>query len=208
MSLFSKDESDRIAAAITEIERGTAGEIVVAEDVRSDDYAEVRLAWAFGLGLLVASGAHLLWPWLEAGWLLLVQLGVFLLVWVLSALPAVLRALIPNGRASDAVDRAARLAFSEHAVYRTRDRTGVLIFLSALEHRVVILGDEGIHARVQNPGWEALVEELVQAIRSGRAGEGVCTVVQKLGTRLSEHAPIRPDDENELPNHVRGPRGG
>jgi putative membrane protein len=205
MSLFNKDEADRVAAAITEVEQGTAGEIVVAEDVRSDDYAEVRLAWAFGLGLSIAGGAHLLWPWIEAGWLLLVQLGVFLLVWVLSALPAVLRLLIPSGRAHDAVDRAARLAFSEHAVYRTRDRTGVLIFLSALEHRVVILGDEGIHARVQNPGWEALVAELVQAIRAGRAGEGVCTVVRKLGTRLSEHAPIRPDDENELPNHVRGP---
>jgi putative membrane protein len=206
MSLFSKDESDRIAAAITEVEQGTAGEIVVAEDVRSDDYAEVRLAWAFGLGLAVAGGAHLLWPWLEAGWLLGLELGVFLLVWLLSAIPGVLRGLIPSRRASDAVDRAARLAFGEHAVYRTRDRTGVLIYLSALEHRVVILGDEGIHARVQNPGWEALVAELVQAIRDGRAGEGVCNVIGKLGTRLSEAAPIRPDDENELPNHVRGPR--
>jgi putative membrane protein len=205
MSLFNKDEADRVAAAITEVEQGTAGEIVVAEDVRSDDYAEVRLAWAFGLGLSVAGGAHLLWPWFEAGWLLLLELGVFLLVWLLSALPVVLRVLVPGGRARDAVDRAARLAFSEHAVYRTRDRTGVLIFLSALEHRVVILGDEGIHARVQNPGWEAMVAELVQAIRSGNAGAGVCSVVRKLGTRLSEDAPIRADDENELPNHVRGP---
>ncbi|HEX5661176.1 MAG TPA: hypothetical protein VFX59_28490 [Polyangiales bacterium] len=206
MSLFSKSEADQIAAAITEVEKSTAGEIVVAEDVRSDDYAEVRLAWAFGLGLAVAGGAHLFWPWLEAGWLLGAELGVFLLVWLLSALPVVLRRLVPGGRAHEAVDRAARLAFVEHAVFRTRDRTGVLIFLSALEHRVVILGDDGIHARVQNPGWEALVAELAQSIRAGRAGEGVCTVVRKLGVRLGEAAPIRPDDENELANHVRGPR--
>jgi putative membrane protein len=206
MSLFSKDESDRIAAAITDVEKTTAGEIVVAEDVRSDDYAEVRLAWGFGLGLTVAGVAHLLWPWLEAGWLLGVQLAVFLGVWLLSALPAVMRGMLPAGRAREAVDRAARLAFMEHAVFRTRERTGVLIFLSGLEHRVVILGDEGIHARVQDPGWEALVAELVQAIRKGRAGEGVCRVIQELGTKLSKGAPIRPDDENELPNHVRGPR--
>lgn len=206
MSLFSKDEAERIAAAITEVERGTAAEIVVAEEVRSDDYADVRLGWAFGLGLAGAGVVHLGWPWLEAGWLLAAQLGVLFTVGVLSSLPVVLRGLLPRGRAKEAVDRAARLAFMEHAVFRTRDRTGVLIFLSALEHRVVILGDEGIHARVQSSGWDALVAELVAAIRAGRAGDGVCQVVALLGGKLSEAAPIRPDDENELPNHVRGPR--
>jgi putative membrane protein len=205
MSLFSKSEADQIAAAITEVERDTAGEIVVAEDVRSDDYTEVRLAWAFGLGLAVAGVVHLGWPWLEAGSLLAAELGVFVLVWLVSALPAVLRWLVPRARAREAVDRAARLAFLEHGVFRTRDRTGVLIFLSALEHRVVILGDEGIHARVQNTGWDALVAELVQAIRQRHAGEGVCGVVRKLGARLREVAPIKPDDTNELANHVRGP---
>ncbi len=204
MSLFTKEEADRIAAAVTEVEKSTAGEIVVAEDLRSDDYAEVRLAWAFGLGLVAAGAVHLAWPWQEAGWLLAVQLGVFLGVWLLSALPPVLRMLTPRGRARDAVERAARLAFMEHSVYRTRDRTGVLIYLSALEHRVVILGDEGIHAK--NPGWDALVNELVQAIRADRAGEGVCGVIHKLGAKLSDTAPIRHDDTNELPNHVRGPR--
>jgi putative membrane protein len=204
MSLFTKDEAERIAAAIAEVEQRTAGEIVVAEDVRSDDYAEVRLTWAIGLGLAIAGGIHLALPWLDAGWLLGVQFAVFALVWSISSLPAVLRALLPRARAQQAVQRAAQLAFTEHQVFRTRDRTGVLIFLSALEHRVVILGDEGIHAR--NPGWDGLVAELVQAIRAGKPGEGVCAVIQRLGSKLAESTPIRTDDENELPNHVRGPR--
>lgn len=203
MSLFTQHEADRIAAAITEIEKGTAGEIVVAEQARSDDYAEVRLAWSSGLALSVAGAAHLLWPSLEAGWLLGLQLAVLAMVWLLSALPGVLRLLLPHARATDAVERAAQLAFVEHAVFRTRDRTGVLIFLSALEHRVVIRGDEGIHARVQGAGWDALVAELVRAIRAGKAGDGVCTVIDRLGAHLAQTAPIRPDDENELPNYVR-----
>lgn len=203
MSLFTRDEADRIAAAITELEKRTAGEIVVAEQGRSDDYAEVRLAWSFGLALALAGAVHLLWPTLEGGWLLALQLAVLAIVWPLSAVSFVLRWLLPHGRAQEAVERAAQLAFMEHAVFRTRDRTGVLIFLSALEHRVVIRGDEGVHARVQGQGWDALVLELVRAIRAGKTGDGVCAVIDRLGAHLAEAAPIRPDDENELPNHVR-----
>jgi putative membrane protein len=205
MSLFTKPEADRVAALISEVETRTAGEIVVAEEARSDDYAEIRVFWAFGLALAASGAGHLLQPHWEAGVLLALQLAIALAVWLLSALPGVLRLLVPRGRAAEAVQKAAQLAFVEHAVFRTRDRTGVLIFLSALEHRVVILGDQGIHQRVQEPGWDALVGQLVKAMREGRAGEGVCAVVQQLGERLTQDAPIRPDDENELPNYVRGP---
>ena len=92
-----------------------------------------------------------------------------------------------------------------HGVYATRDRTGVLIFLSALEHRVVILGDRGIHQRVQDPGWSELVALLVAAIKQGKSADGVCEVITRLGELLARDAPIREDDTNELANEVRGP---
>ena len=205
MSMFSKAEADRIAAAVTEVETKTAGEIVVAERPRSDDYPEVRLLAALLVGLAAAAGAHLLWPELYVGAVLALQFGCGLLTWVLTGIGDVLRSLVPRARAEEAVARAAQLAFLEYGVFRTRDRTGVLIFLSALERRVVILGDEGIHARVQDTGWSRLVSLLVQAIKQKRACDGVCEVVAGLGAQLSEAAPIREDDTNELPNYVRGP---
>ena len=205
MSMFSKAEADRIAAIVGEVEQRTAGEIVVAEVPQSDDYGEVRLWLTIVVGLCAASGAHVAWPDLQIGYVLAVQVASGALAWLLSGTAPVLRALTPRGLAERRVGSAAELSFFEHGVYNTRDRTGVLIFLSALEHRVVILGDEGIHQRLQNPGWTELVSVLVSAIKQGRAADGVCDVVTRLGQTLARDAPIRDDDTNELPNEVRGP---
>jgi putative membrane protein len=203
MSLFTKAESDRIASLIAAAERRTAGEIVVAEVARSDAYPEVRLFATLLVALLAASLAHVIWPGLHVGAVLAVQFAAGLLTFFVSGAEPLLRGLVPRGRAELAVGRAAELAFLEHAVFATRDRTGVLIFLSRLEHRVVILGDEGIHARLQNPGWEQLVATLVRAIKQGKAGEGVCEVIERLGEHLARDAPQREGDTNELDNRVR-----
>jgi putative membrane protein len=205
MSLFTKPEGERIAATISEVEQRTAGEIVVAEVPASDDYAEVRLFATLVVGLLVASAVHFVWPALQVGLVLALQFGAGVVTYLFTLQTSVLRLLLPRARAQRAVERAAELAFLEHGVFRTRDRTGVLIFLSALEHRVVILGDEGIHARVKEPGWSELVALLVRAIKERRAGAGVCQVVEKLGETLARDAPVRSDDTNELDNRVRGP---
>ncbi len=204
-SMFSKDEGERIAQVVAEVERRTAGEIVVAEVPRSDDYAEVRLFATTVVGLCGGAAGHLLWPALSVGMVLAIQLAAGLATWWITGTAAVLRALVPAVRVARATERAAHLAFLEYSVFRTRDRTGVLIFLSGLEHRVVILGDEGIHARVQDAGWSELVAALVQAIKLGRAGEGVCEVITRLGETLAQVVPPRDDDTNELSDQVRRP---
>ena len=59
-------------------------------------------------------------------------------------------------------------------VFKTRDRTGILIFLALFEHRAVILADEGIHRAVPREEWQALVDELVAGIRAGRGVAALC----------------------------------
>lgn len=203
MSLFTKAESERISGLIAAAERRTAGEIVVAEVARSDAYQDVRLLATLVVALLAASLGHVVWPALHVGAVLAIQFVAGLFTYVLSHAEPVLRLLVPRARAEHASTRAAELAFLEHAVFATRDRTGVLIFLSRMEHRVVILGDEGIHARLQNPGWEQLVATLVRAIKQGKAGDGVCDVIERLAEHLARDAPPREGDINELGDHVR-----
>ena len=203
MSIFSDSERKRIAETITAVEARTAGEIVVAEVPRSDGYLDVRLVASIVLGLATASAVHLVWPALPLGAVLGAQLVAGVLGFGLSGIPALLRLIVPRGLSQRVVEREAELSFLEYGVFATRDRTGVLVFLSALEHRVVILGDEGLHQRVQNPGWSELVQSLVASVKSGRAGDGVCSVVEKLGETLARDAPIREGDTNELSNEVR-----
>lgn len=204
MALLDETARERIAAAITDVERRTSGEIVVAEARASDDYADLGLAYGAALALVVAAVAHIAWPLLPVSTVLWLQTAVlFACVLGLRAGP-VLRVLAPERRLRESVERRARETFLEHELFATRERTGVLILISELEHRVAILGDAGIDRHVQAAGWSVHVQRMTAAIRQGRAADGICEVTQAIGAVLAEHLPPRADDTDELQNQVRG----
>ncbi|MCH2109570.1 MAG: hypothetical protein MK135_09580, partial [Polyangiaceae bacterium] len=91
----------------------------------------------------------------------------------------------------------------ELGVTETRDRSGILLFLSELEGRVVLLADKGIHDRVEEDEWSQDVDRLVDAIKKGKPGAGTIECVQRLGSLLASSFPPREDDENELADGVR-----
>ncbi len=92
--------------------------------------------------------------------------------------------------------------FSERALYGTKGRTALLIFVSELERRVVLLGDAAIHAQLGQAGWDAEVQRLIRRIRERRLREGLLEVLAELEPRLARAAPRQADDTNELPDSV------
>jgi putative membrane protein len=203
MTLLDSAARDRIEQAIANVEKLTAGEIVVVSVLQSDDYHDVRLAYASASALAVAAIAHACQPDLAIAWMLWLQAVLVAVIWFALRWPALLRPLLPGTRSAFCVERRTRLEFLEHRVFETRDRTGVLILLSELERRVSILGDSGIYAELKADGFRAYVEQIVGAIRAGRAPDGVCDVIGNLGRLLAEKFPVRPDDVDELSNEVR-----
>lgn len=207
--LFSAQERERIAAAVRQVEAKSAVELVTVVAQRSDAYTLWRwLGATFATGLLTltlrSAALHIdgLWSWLNDETLLLAQLPLTVtLVWLMGR-PALLRALLPRRAIELAVHRAARVAFFEHNVYRTRDGTGVLIYLSRFERRVELLADRTIDARVGGDGWAHHVAAIVGAIRAGRPADGICRVVDELGATFAAELPRRDDDVNELPDVV------
>jgi putative membrane protein len=203
MALLDQAARQRIEAAIADVERRTSGEIVVVSVPASDRYYDVRLLFALCAALAVAALVHSLLPALSVTVLLLLQaLTAGLSFGALGAAP-LLRRAAPDARRAEAVLRRAREEFLEHAVFATRDRTGILILLSELEHKVVILGDSGIDAHVNQEGWERHVASIVASIRAGDPAAGVCSVIAELGELLATKLPIRAGDQDELSNEVR-----
>lgn len=202
MALLNADDRKRIESRIAELELNTAGEVVVAAVSKSDDYGQRRVWHAAVVGLILAALVHRSFPELATDWILLLQLPLIALLYVFFSAPSVVRWITPLAQRKEAAQARAAQMFTDRAVFDTRDHSGVLIFISELEHLVVMLGDRGIHARLQTEGWQRHVDHIVAAIREGRPGEGVVEVLSELDQVLSEAFPRRPDDENELPNRV------
>ena len=210
--LFKEDDYRTIEQAIAEAEKKTSGEIVVLAAPASDGYGWVRWAWIAGglllgtIGVVIASASG---HWPLAFWKLLEAqaLGAAAGL-VLSALDPVVRMTVPRRVAAHRVHRECLANFTAAGLHETRERNGVLLYLSELERRVQILADRGIHGKVGEAFWRTQVDAIVRGIGEGRATSAVSDAVRRIGDELGSHFPHRPDDTNELGDHVlRGPQG-
>lgn len=210
-NLFSEQDKKRIAEAVKEAEQRTSGEIVPFVVGRSDTYSEAWLRAGtllafFTLFLFAVAdiGTDLWLPfgYAEASLIIIVAFGIGALL--ASYVPAIKRLLIPGSMLQQRVDERAALAFIDEEVFDTRDRTGIMIFISLFERRVRILGDTGINAQVKQEEWDSIVGIIIDAIRNGAAAEGMLEAIWKCGELLERKGvEIRPDDTNELDDHIR-----
>jgi putative membrane protein len=136
-------------------------------------------------------------------WLPGIQAAAFAAGFAICGQSALLRRLLRPEWRSAAAERAAALAFMDQGLASTRERTGILIHVSLLEHQVVVLADRGIAERVAPGTWDRVVHAILKGIREKRAEEGLRDGVQLCSDVLAEHFPPGADNPNELPDPVR-----
>ena len=100
------------------------------------------------------------------------------------------------------IEQIARHEFTALGMTRTRERTGVLLFLLLEDKEFCILADEGIHAKVEEVTWTTIADTLTQHFAQGRFREGLTAAIDAVGAVLRKYVPRRPDDRNELSNNV------
>jgi putative membrane protein len=199
--MISGDEQARLASVIGDVEDETSGEIVLVIAEQAGHYRAVPLLWAL-LAALVAP-----WPliWLtdiSTSRIFLVQLAVALALSLVLSWPKLRFALVPRSIKHAQAHEAASREFLRRGMTRTREKTGVLIYLALAEHHAEILADTGIADQV-NPGiWADIIADLTAAIRNDRMIEGLEQAIRRTGAILAQHAPPRLDDVDELPNKV------
>lgn len=85
---------------------------------------------------------------------------------------------------------------------RTKDRNGVLIFISPPRKDFAIFGDRGINAAVPPDFWETVKNVMQQHFRQAMFAEGVCQGVKMAGEKLQTFFPWTDGDKNELPDEI------
>lgn len=201
-SLLSDADAREVEAAIARVEAASAAELVVAVLPQSKTYwqgrVSVAVAWALAAGFAFLHFE----PWREPAFALLVQVVVGAATFALFGWRPLGRWLVSDAAATHAVRARAFQLFAERGLHGTRGRTALLIFVSELEHRVVLLGDHSIDAELGQSGWDEQVQHLVRRIRAQQLKQGLLEVLEQLAPRLATVAPRAADDVNELPDAV------
>jgi putative membrane protein len=199
MQLTNADHA-AVAAAIREAEKHTCGQIVCVLSHASSAYAHIPVLWSSLLALFTP------WPLIYfTQWsvqrIFLAQLIVFLVAAIIFSWAPLRILLVPRAVQRARAHRAALEQFVLRGISRTRNRCGVLIFVSLAEHYARIVADEGVAQKVRASEWQAAIDALTMHVREGRLAEGFIAAIERCGAVLAEHAP--PDGSaNELPDRL------
>jgi putative membrane protein len=210
-NLFSQSDLDRIAETVRAAESKTSGEIVPYFVNQSDDYGIAR--WRGGaavaaVALIAALTVQMMsTTWVPLGILELsgTVVGAYLLgILLIRVFPSFRRLMAGHTLMGHRVSQRASLAFLSEEVFKTRERTGILIFLSFFERRVIVLGDSGINAKVAQSEWDGIVQTIVKSTKQGKPADGLVDAIRQCGELLQQHGvERRRDDTDELSDSLR-----
>lgn len=196
-----------IEEAIAAAESTTSGEIVPVLVRRSSTVGHVPvmsflLLFLFALLVNTPELAAAQWGgsplmWLAACWFLATAAGM-----ALARFDVVQRLLTPKLDEMSQVDLRAQVEFYELGIENTKARTGILLFVSLMEHRAVVLADHGIAEKLEPEVWTEVVDLMVAGVKGKNLSSGMVKAVERCGELMAPHFPIQPGDENELRNHL------
>jgi len=101
----------------------------------------------------------------------------------------------------DVLDRAAYI-FKKLGIHETKERNGILIYLSTNDRKYAIIGDAGIHVHVKQEFWDTVGSEMVDFFKAGNVADGIIHAVNRAGEKLSTYFPCKTDDRNELSDDI------
>lgn len=195
---------EAVEAAVGRIEKATAAEIVVVAASRSGSYRDLAaivgaaVAW-LALAILVYSPVPFAPTWMA------IEVGAVGLAcgWFAHRSPWLMRFLAGPARTRRQAEAAAKASFLDESVHGTRGRTGILVYASLLEERVILIPDAGLAAKIPAGTWHAVRWGAGRDPRRLGSLDGFLAGLDALGAVLAQVFPAPPNDRNEIPDAPR-----
>jgi len=210
-NIFTDSDKEAIKAAVAQLEQESSGELVLYYAKNSDSYEAA--AWKFS-GLVGAIYAicimalSYLWllppnftPIVISSTILFSIIATFTIAWFF---PKVRLSVTSTAIINRRILTKARDMFLQEQVFNTKDRTGILIYISALEHKVLVIGDNGINAKIEKSDWEHIVALVTSGIKNKEMTLGITSAIDACKKLLLDNGfIIKPGDTNELHDSIR-----
>lgn len=215
---LNDDDLKKIRESVNSAEKTTSGEIATAIIKESSDYAFYELGFSLIVGalyficIMLFSGSveswfkSLFWEYQSTYFSIFTGFSIFAVIgitYVLSNIPAVDRLIIPKKIQNKKVQNRAVRHFIESETCYTQDRTGILIFISIMERKVILLADKGINEKIPQDKWDKIVSDLVIGIKDNNIVGSITDSVKTCGDILTKEFPIKQGDINELSDDIQ-----
>lgn len=214
---LKKEDLETIKSTVHKAESKTSGEIATAIIKESSDYATYELIFSIVGGFiyffiamyfsdaLETSLKSLSWDYSPKHILLFYGVSTLLMVFIfylIANIRFIDRLIVPKKVMAREVTNRALRHFTQAGVFNTRDRTGILLFISELEQRVELIADQGINEKIDQVQWNQIINTLVEGIKNKDSVSAICSAILSCGELLTKHFPIKADDTNELDNDI------
>jgi putative membrane protein len=200
---FTEAEKKRLEATVRDAESRTIGEIVLMVVDSSDPYLEAEVIGGIAAGGFISLILTILFFHSSILFFLPLSFLLFFPAQLLVRRDHRWKALLLGSeRKEHAVRERALRAFFEKGLYKTKENTGVLFFLSLLERKVWILADKGIYQKIGQETLDRYAKTVSQGVRDGRACDALYEAIEGVGQLLAKHFPTKAGDTDELPDEV------
>jgi len=215
---MSDEQSRELDARIRTLEKTTGVELVAAVVGKCDHYPEIP--WkAFALGVSFSTLIMLLQTLLRPDWISahtpLVQAVVVLGAGTVAALltiawPTWARCFLNGNRAEGEMRQYAQGLFLAHDLFKVPGRRSILVLVGLFEHRVEILTDRGVEARLADrAALPAVIDAMRPLLQKGDHFQALIEGLSVLEAQLQAAGfTPRGDDADRIPLTVLQEKGG
>ncbi|RNA61341.1 hypothetical protein D1631_05035 [Chryseobacterium nematophagum] len=92
--------------------------------------------------------------------------------------------------------------FKELCMNKTRDQNAVLFHVNFEQKYLTIIGDIGIHEKVQQSYWDHLHDYITSEFAKGNYYRALKSAILETGLELKKHFPVTGENPNELSNEI------
>src|SRR5690606_13908385 len=121
--------------------------------------------------------------------------------WAEKATSGEIRVCIEKHCKIDPYERAIQ-CFYDLEMHQTRQKNGVLIYVATEDHKLAILGDEGINRLVPDNFWHSTKELMIGYFKKDQLAEELSVGIIEAGKQLKRFFPYEDGDVNELSDDI------
>jgi len=199
---FNDEEKNKIREAILRAEEFSTGEVVPVIVKQSDFYPAAH----FRLSLLCAFLA--IFSYYELS--LLPEPVYFLYLFIVGSVVGFFLGYIPflkkffttKSEMDEEFTQKALESFLMNGVVDTTHRNGVQLFVSALEHKALVLVDKGLKEKLPQETWDRVLEKMTGPLKKKHYAEGMIAAIDEIGEILRTNFPSEKRTPDELPNKL------